>query len=85
MDDMFLGAVMLFPYNFVPQGWHPCDGSLADMQRNMALFSLLGTTFGGDGRTTFGLPNLNTPDNPLTKDGKLRFCICMQGIYPPRP
>ncbi len=53
-----LGEVALFAGNFVPQGWHACDGSLLSIQSNTALYSLLGVYYGGDGRTTFALPDL---------------------------
>ena len=56
--DNFLAEIRVFPYNFAPKGWAICDGALLPISQNTALFSLLGTTFGGDGRTTFALPNL---------------------------
>ena len=56
--DPILGQIILGTYNFVPLGWAACDGSLLPIAQYNALFSLLGTTFGGDGRTTFGLPDL---------------------------
>jgi microcystin-dependent protein len=54
----FLGQLMLFPFNFPPKGWTLCQGQLLPINQYQALFSLLGTTYGGDGRTTFGLPDL---------------------------
>ena len=54
----FIGQLMPVPYNFAPQGWALCNGQLLSIAQNTALFSLLGTQFGGDGRTTFALPNL---------------------------
>jgi microcystin-dependent protein len=54
----FLGQLMLFPFNFPPKGWALCQGQLLPINQYQALFSLLGTTYGGDGRTTFGLPDL---------------------------
>jgi len=54
----FLGQIMPVPYNFAPQGWAFCNGQLLTIAQNTALFSLLGTNFGGDGKSTFGLPNL---------------------------
>jgi microcystin-dependent protein len=54
----FLGQIMIVPYNFAPRGWQTCDGQLMSIAQNTALFSLLGTTYGGDGRTTFALPDL---------------------------
>ena len=56
--DPFLGQIQPFGFNFAPRGWAKCDGQLLAIASNSALFSLLGTTFGGDGRTTFGLPDL---------------------------
>jgi microcystin-dependent protein len=53
-----LGEIRLFPYNFAPQGWAFCNGQLMSISQNTALFSLIGTFYGGDGRTTFGLPDL---------------------------
>ncbi|MGL6039195.1 MAG: phage tail protein [Soonwooa sp.] len=52
-------------YNFTPSGWHECDGALLPINENEALFSLLGTTYGGDGQTTFVLPNAQ---NHITDD-----------------
>ncbi len=55
--DQFVGQLMLVPYNFAPRGWALCQGQLLPISQNTALFSLLGIQFGGDGRSTFGLPN----------------------------
>lgn len=56
--EPFLGQIMMFGGNFAPRGWAFCDGQLLSIAQNTALFSILGTTYGGDGRTTFGLPDL---------------------------
>ncbi|WP_299113811.1 phage tail protein [uncultured Winogradskyella sp.] len=56
--DPFLGQIMMFGGNFAPRGWALCDGQLLPIASYSALFSILGTTYGGDGRTTFGLPDL---------------------------
>jgi microcystin-dependent protein len=56
--DPFIGEIALVPYNFAPQGWAFCDGQLLPINQNTALFSLLGTQFGGNGQTTFALPDL---------------------------
>jgi microcystin-dependent protein len=56
--DPFLGQIMMFAGNFAPRGWAFCDGQLLPISQNTALFSILGTTYGGDGRTTFALPDL---------------------------
>jgi microcystin-dependent protein len=58
MADPFIAEIKMVPYNFAPRGWAFCDGQLLPISQNTALFSLVGTTYGGDGRTTFGLPNL---------------------------
>lgn len=58
MTDPFLAEIRLFAGAFAPTGWALCNGQLMAIAQNTALFSLLGTTYGGDGRTTFGLPNL---------------------------
>jgi microcystin-dependent protein len=58
MTDPFLAEIRMFGGNFAPRGWALCNGQLMSISQNTALFSLLGTTYGGDGRTTFGLPNL---------------------------
>jgi microcystin-dependent protein len=58
--EPFLGQIQAFGFNFAPRGWAMCQGQLLPINQNTALFSLLGTTFGGDGRTTFGLPDLRS-------------------------
>ena len=57
-DEPFVGEVRWFAGNFAPRGWAYCDGQILPIPGNEALFSLLGTTYGGDGRTTFGLPDM---------------------------
>jgi microcystin-dependent protein len=57
-SDPFVGEIQLFGFNFTPRGFAPCSGQLLAISQNQALFSLLGTIYGGDGRTTFGLPDL---------------------------
>jgi microcystin-dependent protein len=58
MADQFVGEVRMFSGNFAPNGWAFCNGQVLPISQNTALFSLLGTNYGGDGRSTFGLPNL---------------------------
>jgi microcystin-dependent protein len=58
MSEPFVGEIRMFAGNFAPRGWAFCDGQLLAVSQNDALFSLLGTIYGGDGRTTFGLPDL---------------------------
>lgn len=58
MTEMYLGELRCFPYNFAPKGWAMCNGQILPINVNTALFSLLGTTYGGNGQTTFALPDL---------------------------
>jgi microcystin-dependent protein len=58
MSEPFLGEIKLVSFNFPPKGWAFCNGQLLPINQNQALFSIMGTTYGGDGRTTFALPNL---------------------------
>lgn len=57
-QDQFVGEIRLFTCNFAPKGWAKCEGQLLPISQNTALFSILGTTYGGDGKTTFALPDL---------------------------
>jgi microcystin-dependent protein len=56
--DPFVAEIRIFPFNFAPRGWAFCDGQILPISQNTALFSLLGTIYGGDGKSTFALPNL---------------------------
>jgi microcystin-dependent protein len=60
MSEPFVGEIKMFAGNFAPRGWAFCDGQLLAVSSNDALFSLLGTIYGGDGRTTFGLPDMRS-------------------------
>jgi len=64
--DPFVAEIRIFPFNFAPKGWALCNGQLMPISQNTALFSLLGTTYGGDGKSTFALPDLqgNAPMHP---------------------
>jgi microcystin-dependent protein len=66
MADPFVAEIRIFPFNFAPKGWAFCDGQLLPISQNTALFSLLGTTYGGDGKSTFALPDMqgNAPMHP---------------------
>ena len=78
--DYFLGQIELFPYSFVPYGWLLCNGQLLNIPQQSALYSLIGNKFGGDGRTTFAVPNLQGAE-PVPGMG---YYICISGIYPTR-
>lgn len=64
--DPFVAEIRIFPFNFAPTGWAFCDGQILPLSQNTALFSLLGTTYGGDGKSNFALPNMqgNAPMHP---------------------
>jgi microcystin-dependent protein len=66
MADPFVAEIRIFPFNFAPRGWAWCNGQLLPLSQNTALFSLLGTTYGGNGQTNFALPNMqgNAPMHP---------------------
>ncbi len=83
MSDQFVAEIRIFPFNFAPQGWAHCDGQLMPLSQNTALFSLLGTTYGGDGKSTFALPDMqgNTPMQPGQGQGlSLRDLGEMSGV-----
>ena len=78
--ESFIGEIRLFALDFAPPEWADCEGQILPILAHQALFSLLGTRFGGEGRTTFALPDLRGKEpSPET-----RYCICLRGLYPPR-
>ena len=77
MNEAILGTIFLFGGNFAPKGFALCDGQLMQINQNTALFSVIGTTYGGDGRTTFALPKLTGPEGTT-------YIIATTGIYPSR-
>jgi microcystin-dependent protein len=79
-DMPYLGEITMYPYTFAPRGWLKCEGQILSIQQNAALFSLLGTNFGGDGRTTFALPDLRGA-SPIPN---VDYYISTQGAFPPR-
>jgi microcystin-dependent protein len=78
--EPFIGQIELFPYDFDPRGWTTCDGKLLKIAESQALFALLGNRFGGDGRTTFAVPDLSK----VLPNSNMRYCIALQGIFPSR-
>ena len=79
--DYLLGQIQLFPFTFAPAYWALCNGQILNVQQNTALFSLISNKFGGNGSTTFALPNLaNT--SPVAG---MNYYIATAGIYPSRP
>ncbi|PTL84659.1 phage tail protein [Vitiosangium sp. GDMCC 1.1324] len=83
MSDPLIGEIRMFAGGFEPRGWALCDGRLMSISRHSALFSVLGTTYGGDGMTTFALPDLRErvphPSGPGPS-----FIIALQGDFPTR-
>lgn len=80
MDTPFLGQIELFPYGYAPMGWILCNGALLNIQQNSALYALLGIRFGGNGSSTFGIPNLSGAE-PIPNTA---FYIATQGLFPVR-
>lgn len=81
--DPYIGQIQLFPYNFEPRGWVLCDGRTMQIMPNQALYSLIGTTFGGNGATEFKLPDLRNA-NPLATTNQMKYYIAVEGLYPMR-
>ena len=81
MAEPFLGQISMVGFNFAPRGWAECAGQLLSISQNSALFALLGTTYGGDGRTTFGLPDLRgrVPINFGQGPGLSNYSLGQQG------
>ena len=78
--EPYIGMVELFAFNYAPRGWVACEGQLLSIADNTQLFSLIGNTYGGDGRMNFALPNLKGKE-PVKG---MHYCIAVQGEFPPR-
>ena len=81
VGEHLLGEIALFAGNYAPPGFSFCEGQVLNIDKNMILFSVVGTTYGGDGRTTFALPNLKEAEKSLNG---ARYIIAIDGRYPPR-
>src|SRR5215210_7844851 len=81
MSEGFIGEIRIFAGNFAPAGWAFCDGQLMPISENDALFVLLGTTYGGDGQSTFALPDLRgrSPQHQGTRPGGSAYILGEQG------
>ncbi|MCU1226836.1 MAG: phage Tail Collar domain protein [Edaphobacter sp.] len=79
--DPFLGEIKTVAFNFAPQGWALCNGQSLPINQNQALFALLGTTYGGDGKTTFNLPKLDAKSHTEP----VLYIIALAGVFPARP
>jgi microcystin-dependent protein len=84
MSDPFVAEIRIFGFNFAPRGWAMCNGQLLSISQNTALFSLLGTTYGGDGKSTFALPNLQgaAPIDAGQGSGLSRYDLGQSGGEP---
>jgi microcystin-dependent protein len=80
--DFFIGQICMFPWSWAPRYWAKCDGTLLSISGNEALFSLIGTEFGGDGRQNFALPKM--PTIKSEDGGDVAYFINLSGIYPSR-
>lgn len=80
MTEPFLGEIRMFGGDFAPRGWARCHGQLLSIAEHAPLYSLVGTTYGGDGRETFALPDLREEAQP-----PVTFIIALAGVYPSRP
>lgn len=80
-QDSMLGEISIFSGNFAPQGYAFCEGQVLPISQNQALFSILGNKYGGDGKTTFALPDLRKAEESLKG---ARYIIVINGFFPPR-
>lgn len=78
----FVGQITLFGGDFAPRGWALCDGQLLSISANQALFAILGTTYGGDGRSTFAVPDLR--DSGHAETSGVHYIIAVDGEFPRR-
>jgi microcystin-dependent protein len=76
--DPYIGELSTFAFDWAPRGWMPCNGQVLQISEQTALFSLIGTTYGGDGQSTFALPNITSAP------GQGHVFIALEGVYPPR-
>lgn len=81
VGEHLLDEIALFAGNYAPPGFAFCEGQVLNINKNMILFSVVGSTYGGDGRTTFALPNLKEAEKSLNG---VRYIIAIEGRYPPR-
>ncbi|MDO8846142.1 MAG: tail fiber protein [Methylicorpusculum sp.] len=79
--ETFVGQIQLFAFNYAPKGWLICNGAMLPIEQHVMVYTLLGTTYGGDGQRTFALPNL-VGKEPAPG---LVYCICVEGLFPSRP
>ena len=83
MAEPFLAEIRMVSFNFAPKGWAMCNGQVLPINQNQALFTLLGATFGGDGKTNFALPDLRSQALGKGPNGP-NYIIALVGTYPQR-
>ena len=85
----YIGEIQKFGFGYCPAGWAPTDGRLLQISQNTALFSILGTQYGGDGLNTYALPRISALAEPSAASGGVgrltTTCIALTGAFPPRP
>jgi microcystin-dependent protein len=94
MSEPFIGEIRIVAFDYAPRGFAFCEGQLLQISQHQALFSLLGTTYGGDGRTTFALPDLKesfpqktrerTAQTRKQRQKGIRYVIALEGLFPSR-
>jgi microcystin-dependent protein len=86
MSEPLIGEIRMFAGAFAPRGWAPCDGRLLSISQHSALFSVVGTAYGGDGMTTFALPDLRgrQPLEDRRPSPGVNFIIALDGSFPAR-
>jgi microcystin-dependent protein len=83
-DSPIIGQIQAFGFNYCPQGWMLANGAMLPISQNQALYSLIGTRYGGNGTTTFALPNL-TGGTIGPQAQPITWCMATQGLYAPNP
>ena len=82
--DYYVGQIQPFAFLFCPTGWHAADGTILPIASNVELFALIGTTYGGDGLTTFALPRVTGKTTAPPAAKPLTYCIATSGVFPTR-
>lgn len=85
MGEGTIGEIRLFSGNFAPEGWAVCNGQTLPINQNQALYSILGTQYGGNGQTDFQLPKLAPLKEADGGETPIQYVICLSGYYPSRP
>ena len=80
--EVYIGTIQLFGFDYPPRGWEVCAGQILSISQNEVLFAVIGTYYGGDGQSTFALPDLRDATPCGLKP--MNWCICVQGTFPMR-